>query len=55
MTDQIFSSVFPIAPVSFNDDESLNHDDIVRVPDYLVDENVEGILALWLFVGLRRK
>ena len=51
MTDQIFSSVFPIAPVSFNDDESLNHDDIVRVPDYLVDQNVEGILALWLFVG----
>jgi len=55
MTDQIVFSVFPIAPAPFNDNESLDHDDIVRVPDYLVDQDVEGILALLLFVGLRRK
>lgn len=43
------SGVFPIAPVPFNDDESLDLDSIHRVLDCMIDQGVDGIaiLANW--------
>lgn len=41
-----FTGVFPIAPVPFNDDESLDLDGMRRVLDCMVDQGVDGICIL---------
>lgn len=46
MTGQVYTGVFPIAPVPFNDDESLDHEGIVRVLDCMIDQGVDGICIL---------
>jgi len=46
MTGQVYTGVFPIAPVPFNDDESLDHDGIIRVLDCMIDQGVDGICIL---------
>lgn len=46
MMKQVYSGVFPIAPVPFNDDESLDKDGIVRVLDCMIDQGVDGICIL---------
>lgn len=46
MTQKVYTGVFPIAPVPFNDDESLDHDGIKRVLDCMIDQGVDGICIL---------
>lgn len=41
-----YTGVFPIAPVPFNDDETLDLDGMRRVLDCMVDQNVDGICVL---------
>jgi len=44
--NEVYTGVFPIAPVPFNDDESLDHDGIKRVLDCMIDQGVDGICIL---------
>ncbi|MFK7857088.1 MAG: dihydrodipicolinate synthase family protein [Granulosicoccus sp.] len=46
MTKPIFSGVFPIAPVPFNDDETLDIEGAKRVLDCMIDQGVDGICVL---------
>ena len=46
MTRSVFSGVFPIAPVPFNDDETLDLDGAKRVLDCMIDQGVDGICVL---------
>lgn len=46
MTQPIFTGVFPIAPVPFNDDETLDLDGTKRVLDCMIDQGVDGICVL---------
>lgn len=46
MTDKIFTGVYPIAPVPFNDDQTLDMDGMRRVLDCMVDQGVDGICIL---------
>lgn len=43
---QIYRGVYPIAPVPFNDDESLDLDGMCRVLDCMIDQGVDGICVL---------
>ncbi|MFK7995262.1 MAG: dihydrodipicolinate synthase family protein [Granulosicoccus sp.] len=46
MSDTTYSGVYPIAPVPFNDDESLDLDGMKRVLDCMIDQGVDGICIL---------
>ena len=46
MNKKILTGVFPIAPVPFNEDESLDLDGMRRVLDCMVDQGVDGICIL---------
>jgi len=46
MTTPIYSGVYPIAPVPFNDDETLDIDGAKRVLDCMIDQGVDGICVL---------
>ena len=46
MNSQIYTGVYPIAPVPFNDDESLDLDGTRRVLDCMIDQQVDGICVL---------
>jgi len=46
MSEQIHKGVFPIAPVPFNEDESLDLDGARRVLDCMIDQQVDGICVL---------
>lgn len=46
MSETVYKGVFPIAPVPFNDDESLDLDGMRRVLDCMVDQKVDGICIL---------
>ena len=46
MTDAVYTGVYPIAPVPFNDDESLDLDGMRRVLDCMIDQGVDGICIL---------
>lgn len=46
MRHQVLSGVFPIAPVPFNENESLDVDGIKRVLDCMIDQGVDGICIL---------
>ena len=46
MTGKIFTGVYPIAPVPFNDDQTLDLDGMRRVLDCMVDQGVDGICIL---------
>ena len=41
-----YTGVYPIAPVPFNDDESLDLDGMKRVLDCMIDQGVDGICIL---------
>jgi len=46
MTNSAYTGVYPIAPVPFNDDESLDLDGMKRVLDCMIDQGVDGICIL---------
>ncbi len=46
MSQQIFTGVYPIAPVPFHDDQTLDLDGMRRVLDCMVDQRVDGICIL---------
>ncbi len=46
MSSPVFTGVFPIAPVPFNDDETLDIDGTKRVLDCMIDQGVDGICVL---------
>lgn len=46
MSTQVLDGVHPIAPVPFNDDESLDIDGVKRVLDCMIDQGVDGICVL---------
>lgn len=46
MTKQIYTGVYPIAPVPFHDDESLDLEGMKRVLDCMIDQGVDGITIL---------
>ena len=46
MNDKIFTGVYPIAPVPFHDDPTLDLDGMRRVLDCMVDQGVDGICIL---------
>lgn len=46
MTDTSFSGVYPIAPVPFNENETLDLDGMRRVLDCMIDQGVDGICVL---------
>lgn len=46
MTEHIFTGVYPIAPVPFHDDQTLDLDGMRRVLDCMVDQGVDGICIL---------
>ncbi|MBX2837838.1 MAG: dihydrodipicolinate synthase family protein [Gammaproteobacteria bacterium] len=46
MTNSVFSGVFPIAPVPFNENETLDLDGARRVLDCMIDQGVDGICVL---------
>lgn len=46
MSKSIYSGVFPIAPVAFNEDETLDVDGTKRALDCMIDQGVDGICVL---------
>ena len=46
MSERPFRGVFPIAPVPFNEDETLDLDGMRRVLDCMIDQGVDGICIL---------
>jgi len=46
MKKSIYTGVYPIAPVPFNDDETLDLDGTRRVLDCMIDQGVDGICVL---------
>lgn len=46
MTDKPLTGVFPIAPTTFHDDESLDLESQGRVVEFLIDAGVDGICIL---------
>jgi len=46
MNKPIYTGVYPIAPVPFNEDESLDLDGAKRVLDCMIDQGVDGICVL---------
>jgi len=46
MTASIYTGVYPIAPVPFNPDESLDLEGMKRVLDCMIDQGVDGITIL---------
>jgi len=46
MTSTPYSGVYPIAPVPFNEDESLDLDGMRRVLDCMLDQGIDGICVL---------
>ncbi|MFK8081081.1 MAG: dihydrodipicolinate synthase family protein [Granulosicoccus sp.] len=46
MSTESYSGVYPIAPVPFNEDESLDLDGMRRVLDCMIDQGVDGICVL---------
>lgn len=46
MSNAAMTGVYPIAPVPFNDDESLDLDGMRRVLDCMIDQQVDGICIL---------
>lgn len=46
MSATIFKGVFPIAPVPFNEDETLDLESMKRVLDCMIDQGVDGICVL---------
>ena len=45
-TSKPYTGVYPIAPVPFHDDESLDLDGMRRVLDCMIDQGVDGICIL---------
>ena len=43
MTTTAYAGVYPIAPVPFNEDETLDLDGMKRVLDCMIDQGVDGI------------
>ena len=46
MTDISYTGVYPIAPVPFNEDETLDLEGMKRVLDCMIDQGVDGICVL---------
>ncbi|MFK7858129.1 MAG: dihydrodipicolinate synthase family protein [Granulosicoccus sp.] len=46
MTTTAYAGVYPIAPVPFNEDETLDLDGMKRVLDCMIDQGVDGICVL---------
>jgi len=46
MSKKIYTGVYPIAPVPFNEDETLDLDGARRVLDCMIDQGVDGICLL---------
>lgn len=46
MTQSTYTGVYPIAPVPFNNDESLDLEGTARVLDCMIDQGVDGICVL---------